>query len=93
MRHITHNWCDKYVRKCLTRLREAALPDTKLIIIDEVQDHLCRNIGDVSDVPGAAKVPAPEPLLPYPETAASFVYGMDMCVSKLPFVHQMRLAH
>lgn len=91
-RHVTHNWPDKHVRKYLTRLREAARPDTKLVVIDEIQDYLCRNIGDVADIPGAAKVPAPEPLLPYPETATSFGYGMDLCVSKVPFVWKTRLA-
>ena len=83
-RRVTHNWSDKYVKKYLSRLRDAARPDTKLIVIDGIQDYLCRGVGEGADIPGVAKVPAPEPLLTYPETIISFGYGMDLCVGSSP---------
>ena len=81
-RYITHNWADTRARQVLARLRAAARPDTVLLVIDDIQDHLCRARGGAAaDVPGAAKPTAPAPLLPHVETAASHLYSMDMGVS------------
>ena len=79
-RQTTHNWSDKYATKYLARLREAARPDTKLIVMDRIQDYMCRGTGEVDAIPGAARAPAPEPLLPYPDSVTGWAYGMDICV-------------
>lgn len=80
-RYTTHNWSDKYAMKYLSRLREAARPDTRLIIIDDIQDYLSRGLATADAIPGAVKDAAPEPLLPYPETATSHAYSMDLMAS------------
>ena len=79
-RYITHNWSDKYARQVLQRLRAAARPDTTLVVIDDIQDYLCRGgAPGAVGVPGVEKPMAPEPLLPYVETL--HLYSMDMEVS------------
>ena len=80
MRYTTHNWSDPYVTKFLTRLREAARPDTQLVIVDGIADYLCRGSGDAEGIPGAAKEAAPEPLLPYPDSVIGWGYLMDLNV-------------
>ncbi|GJE88132.1 O-methyltransferase-like protein [Phanerochaete sordida] len=78
LRYTTHNWSDKYATKFLTRMREAAQPTTKLIIIDGISDYLCRDTSSIDDIPGAAKPAAPEPLLPYPDSTIGWGYLMDL---------------
>lgn len=80
MRYITHNWSDKYCRILLRQLREVASPSTRIIAIDHIQDHQCRSNELAKIVPGAYKPPAPEPLLPYPESATGLGYLLDMQV-------------
>ena len=81
-RYTAHNWSDKYATKYLSRLRDAARPDTKLVLMDNIQDYLCRSGDSSEDIPGAAKARAPEPLLPYPDTATGWAYGMDLYVCR-----------
>lgn len=80
MRYTTHNWSDPYAIKFLTRLREAARQDTKLVVVDGISDYLCRSSGDVEEIPGAYKTAAPEPLLPYPDSVIGWGYPMDINV-------------
>lgn len=80
MRYITHNWADKYASKILSRLRAAAQPGTKLVVIDIIADHMSRDTGIAASIPGAEKLQAPEPLLPYADAATSLTYSMDICV-------------
>lgn len=81
LRYVPHNWSDKYSIKLLRRLREAATPDTVIVLMEHIQDYLCRDASIVGAVPGAYKPMAPEPLLPYPDTAIGFGYLLDMAVS------------
>jgi hypothetical protein len=90
-RYTTHNWSDKYATKFLARLRDAARPDTKLIVMDDIQDYACRASGPDDEVPGAAQATAPEPLLPHPGASASWSYGMDLAVRPSLFVHGVDL--
>ena len=83
LRYVTHNWADKYAGQILARLRAAAQPHTQLVVIDVVADYMSRDGGAAADIPGAAKPQAPAPLLPYPDSAASWTYGMDICVRRL----------
>lgn len=85
MRYTTHNWSDKYALKFLKRLRDAARPDTTLIIIDGIADYLCRDGGDTDGIPGATKTPAPWPLLPYPDSVIGWGYPMDLNVRAAVF--------
>ena len=84
-RYTAHNWSDKYATKYLSRLRDAALPSTKLVLMDNIQDYLCRTGDSSEDIPGAAKARAPEPLLPYPDTATGWAYGMDLYVCRCQY--------
>lgn len=88
-RYTAHNWSDKYATKFLARLRDAAQPNTKLVLMDDIQDYVCRFADSLEVIPGAAKARAPEPLLPYPDTATGWAYGIDLCVCPrhLPAVH------
>ena len=86
LRYTTHNWSDKYATRFLARLREAAQPETKLIIIDGISDYLCRDTSSIDNIPGAAKTAAPEPLLPYPDSTTGWGYLMDMNVCIVRFI-------
>ncbi|KAI5116033.1 hypothetical protein M0805_002088 [Coniferiporia weirii] len=70
MRMIIHDWSDKYAIRLLRRLREAAGPSTKLIIIDSVLDYACENPND------AAR--PPRPLLPNMGAANIMPYAVDL---------------
>jgi len=62
---ILHDWSDTYCLKILTHLREAAAPDTKLVLMERVLQHACSvpADGDACKVAGAAHQDAPAPLL------------------------------
>ena len=80
LRFVVHNWSDKYATKILSNLRAAAQPTTKLVIFEAIMDHMSRDQGAASDIPGASKPQAPEPLLPYADSATSWIYAADICV-------------
>ena len=94
-RYITHGWSDQYARKILARLREAARSDTKLVVMDNILDYLCRSGDEIVNIPGAAKARASEPLLPYPDSATGWGYALDLCVRfhhLLPCIWQVKRA-
>ncbi|KAI0755412.1 O-methyltransferase [Irpex lacteus] len=66
LRAISHDWSDDYCVKFLTQLREAATPNTQLIVIDNVIPYACADSGPAIDIPGASSIrpTAPPPLLP-----------------------------
>ncbi|EKM56174.1 uncharacterized protein PHACADRAFT_196229 [Phanerochaete carnosa HHB-10118-sp] len=76
--YVLHDWSDKYASKILLRLRDAAQPATKLVVMDIIVDYMCHDSGAVADISGATKPQAPEPLLPYADSAASFTYSLDI---------------
>ncbi|EKM54970.1 uncharacterized protein PHACADRAFT_208511 [Phanerochaete carnosa HHB-10118-sp] len=80
LRYVLHDWPDKYASKILSRLRDAAQPTTKLVVMDAIIDYMSRDSGATADIPGAAKPQAPEPLLPYADSATGFMYGVDVGV-------------
>lgn len=87
IRYVMHNWSDKYCIKFLRRLREAATPDTRLVVMEHIMDYLCRDTEDIeAAVPGAYKPSAQEPLLPHPDTATGFGYALDMAVCRRPLI-------
>ena len=81
VRYILHNWTDQYCVKILKRLRDAALPATKLIVLEEILEYMSRDTTTMhADLPGATNPMAPLPLLPYPEASTGLTYSGDMVV-------------
>jgi hypothetical protein len=64
MRFITHDWSNAYAQKILRRLRDAAQPTTKLVLIDFVIPYAVREPTAFSNIPGAEQPSMPEPLIP-----------------------------
>jgi hypothetical protein len=83
MRMIMHDWADEYCVKILRRLRDAAGPETQLIVTDNVLSYACEDPADLKEIPGATLPPAPSPLLPNYGSASLLPYLSDMNVSFL----------
>ncbi|KAF7324950.1 Ich1 protein [Mycena kentingensis (nom. inval.)] len=92
LRVVLHDWPDAFAQKILLRLREAAGPETRLVIGDWVLPMACvDNFGIVEKdkdgkaspetsaiVEGAEKMLAPAPLLANLGKASANVYWMDL---------------
>ncbi|KAH9478947.1 4-O-methyltransferase 1 [Psilocybe cubensis] len=81
LKHILHNWPKPYMAKILRRLREAATPETTLIVIDNVLPYACRRSSDsetLSDNGGTYYKEAPEPLLPNYGAVSNSPYTLDL---------------
>ncbi|KAJ7246822.1 O-methyltransferase [Mycena haematopus] len=88
LRHITHDWSDANLVVILTHLRAAALPTTKLVIIESIVAPACTGKSThphVNSVPilGAPRPPAPAPLLPNYGLAAAPLYYYDLTMNSL----------
>ena len=79
--NILHDWSDEYCVDILSKLRAAAKPDTKLVVIDKVISYVSGDSDDVGDIPGAKTSRASPPLLPNQGHARALDYYMDMTVS------------
>jgi hypothetical protein len=77
MRNILHDWSDKYCIQILRRLREAAGPSTRLMIVDNLMSYACVN-GHLKTIPGAEFPLPPAPLLPNHGHASAIAYFEDM---------------
>ncbi|KLO13212.1 S-adenosyl-L-methionine-dependent methyltransferase [Schizopora paradoxa] len=67
LKHITHDWADSYVKTILQQLREAAGPDTKLVVMDRIIPFAC----PIPEEHTVAKIPGLlNPQLPWPLTVA-----------------------
>ncbi|EKM56172.1 uncharacterized protein PHACADRAFT_196226 [Phanerochaete carnosa HHB-10118-sp] len=93
IRHVIHDWSDKYASKILSRLRDAAQPTTKLVVMDIIVDYMCRDSGGVADIPGATRSQAPEPLLPYADSATGRTYSLDICMMCAANCQERTLGH
>ncbi|EMD35487.1 hypothetical protein CERSUDRAFT_116232 [Gelatoporia subvermispora B] len=80
VRGITHNWPTPYAVKILRRLREAAAPETLLIVSDSIVQYACRTEGRYMDIPGSEPQNAPSPLLPNYGIVSSVQYNTDCFV-------------
>ncbi|THH29318.1 hypothetical protein EUX98_g4870 [Antrodiella citrinella] len=81
LRVITHDWPDGFVTRILLHLRNAAGPDTKLLIADHLLPLACIDEDDASEaLPGTVRTLAPEgsPLLPNLGKANANAYWMDL---------------
>ena len=84
LRHILHDWSDKYAIKILRNLRDAAGRDTKLVVIDVIIGHACdvSNGTDKSSVNPYIRSP-PKPLLRNWGAANLTIYTVNLGVSHL----------
>nr|GAT51470.1 predicted protein [Mycena chlorophos] len=79
LRYITHNWQDDKVVQILQHLRNAAKPETRLVLIDDVVPGAARNSGSESDSANLHIRPvAPAPLLPNWGIAKAQTYYTDL---------------
>ncbi|KAJ6576453.1 O-methyltransferase-domain-containing protein [Mycena vulgaris] len=51
LKNIIHNWGDSYSLKMLSHLRAAASPDTKLLVIGSILQHLCPSAHNSDSAP------------------------------------------
>lgn len=82
MRNILHDWPDKYCIAILQRLREAAAPSTRLVIVDSLVAYACTE-ETVKDIPGAQRPICPEPLLPNEGYASAVSYYEDLMMLEI----------
>ncbi|KAJ7073917.1 S-adenosyl-L-methionine-dependent methyltransferase [Mycena amicta] len=87
LRHILHNWSDAKSLQILRALQAAASPETELLIIDRVvrpaSPAESTDLEALRDIPGAAMVPAPAPLLPNWGIAGEAMYHYDLTMHNL----------
>ncbi|PPQ94319.1 hypothetical protein CVT25_005042, partial [Psilocybe cyanescens] len=91
LRVVLHNWPNVFARKILLLLREAAMPETKLVIVDFVLSLACSDDdmggeggdGVLDDIEGARTSPAPALLLANLRKASANVYWMDLTMQTM----------
>ncbi|KAJ6548615.1 O-methyltransferase [Mycena capillaripes] len=86
LRYILHNWPDKLVGTMLGHLRDAALPTTRLVIIEKILpfasgEQLANSKAE--QIPGAARPTAAPPLLPNWGAAKADLYFFDLSMHVL----------
>ncbi|KZV65080.1 S-adenosyl-L-methionine-dependent methyltransferase [Peniophora sp. CONT] len=64
---VLHDWSDDYALKILKPLREAATPETELVVVDSLLQYLADD-SNVADIPGSEREKPPAPLLPALDT-------------------------
>ncbi|KAF8622414.1 hypothetical protein AX15_007060 [Amanita polypyramis BW_CC] len=79
MKSIMHDWSDEYCRKILKPLREAATPNTKLVLMDSLVPYACHDPRDDA-LFGATAKEAPAPLLANWGASNARSYISDMCM-------------
>ena len=81
LRVVLHDRPDDFARRILLNLREAATPETKLLIADFVLPLACADsAGGLEGVEGAESVLAVDPLLPNIGKASANAYWMNLTV-------------
>ncbi|KAF8577508.1 S-adenosyl-L-methionine-dependent methyltransferase [Ramaria rubella] len=80
LKQITHDWADKYCIKFLTRLRESAMPSTKLLLLDSIMPYSCHDPAADSNsrIPGIVSHEAPAPLLANFGAVNETIYNADI---------------
>ncbi|KAJ6474192.1 O-methyltransferase [Mycena sanguinolenta] len=89
LRHILHDWADPSAIIILTQLRTAALPTTKLVLIEKIMQSACSGESThphVNNIPilGAPRKPAVAPLLANFGVASALLYYDDLTMNNLP---------
>lgn len=67
-KYVIHDWSNKYSLEILKRLREAAAPHTKLVLLDKIIPYMCplsaiEESANKILVPGFLKPDVPEPII------------------------------
>ncbi|KAJ6568854.1 O-methyltransferase [Mycena capillaripes] len=93
LRWIMHDWADPFAVQILRHLREAAAPDTKLVTVDIILPYTCSDACVTTRIPGAARPPAPEPLLPNLGAASNMKYWLDFQMFVLGNCQERTLGH
>ncbi|EGN94261.1 hypothetical protein SERLA73DRAFT_15737, partial [Serpula lacrymans var. lacrymans S7.3] len=84
LRAVLHDWPDRYAKRILRRLREAAELGTRLIIADHVLPLAFWDLPSVlANVEGAERTLAPAPLLPNLGKASANAYWMDLTMQAI----------
>ncbi|KAI0081312.1 O-methyltransferase [Panus rudis PR-1116 ss-1] len=73
LRFVLHDWDDAHSTKILKRLRDAAKPSTKVVIMDNILDYAASEVERTSQQPSV-----PSPLLPNLGMANALAYHMDI---------------
>ena len=83
MRQVLHDWSDVHSVSILRQLRDAAGPDTKLVIAENVMEYACAGspLTNLDVNISSASRPHPPPLLPNSGAASMFTYYIDFVVS------------
>jgi hypothetical protein len=65
LRAIIHNWPTEYARKILRQLAHAAMPTTRVVLVDLVLPYATQASASplTADIPGAGHPQLPSPLL------------------------------
>lgn len=83
LKSIIHDWSDPYATQILTRIREAAAPDSKLLVIDRILPYACRIAGEDVEALNALGIETedvPEPLPPNLGAGNPTAYATDLNV-------------
>ncbi|KAJ7491683.1 O-methyltransferase [Mycena galericulata] len=86
LRYILHDWPDEQVSFILNHLRAAALPTTRLVIVEKVVPFAAADdlaVSKTKDIPGASRPTAEFPLLPNWGAAAADLYLYDLTMHVL----------
>ncbi|KXN80702.1 Sterigmatocystin 8-O-methyltransferase [Leucoagaricus sp. SymC.cos] len=87
LRVVLHDWPDDFARRILLHLREAAMPNTKLLLGDFILPLACPDeIGgneQLEGIQGAETMLAPPPLLPNLGKASANAYWMDLTMQAM----------
>lgn len=75
---ILHDWSDEWSAKILRHMRNGALAETRIIIVEHVLQHACRTDNAADITPGANEDVFPEPLLPNGGLARANPYLLDV---------------
>lgn len=82
LRLIMHDWADPYCKTILKHLRDAASPETKLVVVDSIIPYTCHGASILDEIEGA-KLPdsIPKELLPSLGRANNYSFQVDFEVS------------
>ncbi|KAJ7872708.1 O-methyltransferase [Mycena leptocephala] len=93
LRWIMHDWPDTFAVQVLQHLREAAAPETRLVTVDIILPYTCNDLCVTNRIPGAARAPAPVPLLPNMGAASNMKYWLDFQMFVLGNCQERTLGH
>ena len=77
LRAILHDWSDKYCIQILRHLRAAAMPSTRLVIIDRIMSYACTD-ETLNTISGAELVAPPAPLVANGGSFSAVAYFVDL---------------